>query len=76
MLTDTQIERGKVRLRLAQEIMRDAVSGLSQKATAERLGVNLNIVSFWARALGVARTRQAGIGAGGSYDRQEIPRGL
>lgn len=67
MLTDTQIERGRARIRLAQEVLRDSISGLSQADTARRLGVSRTVVSWWCRALGVAPTRRGDIGAGKSY---------
>lgn len=71
-VTDHQIERAKRRLNLAQGVLRGIVSGLSQAAIAEQLGVSRTVISWWARALGVAPTRRGDIGAGKSYLHLEL----
>lgn len=65
--TEKQVERARTRLRVAQQVLNGALDGLSQGDIAKRLGIDRKVISFWARALGVAPSREAGIGEGRSY---------
>lgn len=67
--TEKQVQRARERLRLAQSILKYTLDGLSQRDISRMLDVNLNIVSFWVRSLGIAPTRRGGIGANKAYDR-------
>lgn len=64
--TENQIERAKERLRIAQKVLQFSLEGLTRKTMSERLGLNLNVVSFWVRALGLG-PRGSGLGEGHSY---------